>query len=211
MSILYPLYIHTFWCLILYYLFLYSFVLEFTIWNLLWKVGRIFLRTKCFSVAPQNIFKRDKSYELPPLVDAHGRGHKVAIIKPRKRTLGTTEPEPEIFESEEGDFSDWFTICHSVYLTIFFFFIFTNMIYLSKEKDCNLHTLITNHMFYPFPNLTKLFLLVNIVSMFLDIRLIRHIYFINFDICIHKEKRKIQTQNVPKAQNLWLIKYLTSM
>ena len=55
-------------------------------------------------------------------------------------------------------------------------------------------------MFYPFPNLTKLFLLVNIVSMFLDIRLIRHIYFINFDICIHKEKRKIQTQNVPKAQ-----------
>ena len=59
-----------------------------------------------FRWPPKNIFKRDKSYELPPLVDAHGRGHKVAIIKPRKRTLGTTEPDPEIFESEEGDFSD---------------------------------------------------------------------------------------------------------
>ena len=54
---------------------------------------------------PQNILKGDKSGELPGLVDEHGRGHMVAIIKPVKRKVNTIKPD-EIFESEEGDFSD---------------------------------------------------------------------------------------------------------
>ena len=66
-----------------------------------------------FRWPPQNILKWDKYNELPDLIDAHGRGHKMAIIKPSNSRVDTTEPD-EIFESEEGDFSDWFTLCHTV-------------------------------------------------------------------------------------------------
>lgn len=58
-----------------------------------------------FRWPPQNILKWDKYNELPDLIDAHGRGHKMAIIKPSNSRVDTTEPD-EIFESEEGDFSD---------------------------------------------------------------------------------------------------------
>ena len=54
---------------------------------------------------PQNIFKGYKSNKLPGLVDTCGRGYLLAIIKPVKRIVYTTESD-EIFESEEGDFSD---------------------------------------------------------------------------------------------------------
>ena len=58
-----------------------------------------------FRWPPQNILKWDKYNELPDLIDAHGRGHKMAIINPFNSRVDTTEPD-EIFESEEGDFSD---------------------------------------------------------------------------------------------------------
>ena len=53
----------------------------------------------------KNFLKGDKSSELPGLVDEHGRGHMVAIIKPVKRIVNTIKPDKN-FESEEGDFSD---------------------------------------------------------------------------------------------------------
>ena len=59
-------------------------------------------KTNVFWWPPRNILKGNKSNKLPGLVDAHGRGHMVAIIKPVKRFVSSFGPD-EIFESDEGE------------------------------------------------------------------------------------------------------------
>ena len=70
-------------------------------------VASSLLKTNVFLWPPRNILKGNKSNKLPGLVDAHGRGHMVAIIKPVKRFVSSFGPD-DIFESdkeEEGHFS----------------------------------------------------------------------------------------------------------